>query len=61
MTLKLIAATAGLLLALVVPTVAAAHTEPPPPKHGCPTAKRASTHFPNHCFVVARLVFLRSP
>jgi hypothetical protein len=60
MTSKLIAAAAALLLALVIPSVSGAHTEPPPPKHGCLTAKRVSTHSPSHCFVVARLVALRS-
>ena len=49
MTVRLITATAVLLLALVVASSALAHSEKPPAKHGC----RIQTHSTGHCFVVS--------
>jgi hypothetical protein len=50
MTVRLITATAVLLLALMVASSALAHSEKPPPKHGC----RIQTHPTGHCFAVGR-------
>jgi hypothetical protein len=52
MTVRLITATAVLLLALVVASSALAHSEKPPPKHGC----RIRTHPTGHCFAVGRTI-----
>jgi hypothetical protein len=49
MTVKLIVVTAVLLLALLIPTAALAHTEPPP-NQGCLKA-----HGLVHCFIANRL------
>jgi len=56
MTGKLIAATAVLLLALVVPSAGLAHTQPPPPKpkpRCLITTDKGSASRP--CFAVRRL------
>lgn len=54
MAVKLIAVTAVLLLSLVAPSVAGAHSEPPP-KHQCRAVKAVSRSTPGGCVVVSRL------
>jgi hypothetical protein len=54
MALKLVAATAVLFLSLVVPSLAGAHTQPPP-NHRCRALRIVSTPTSGPCFVVSRL------